>query len=51
MADGFIHTVHKNGNWQNEVEGARGETPAAIARSGRPSLQAAAELAGTRQNT
>ncbi len=27
MADGFIHTVHKNGNWLNEVEGARGEIP------------------------
>jgi hypothetical protein len=21
MADGFVHTVHKGGNWVNEIEG------------------------------
>ena len=24
MADGFIHTVWKDGEWQNEVEGGEG---------------------------
>jgi hypothetical protein len=24
MAEGFVHTVHKNGNWINEIEGDEG---------------------------
>jgi hypothetical protein len=24
MADGFVHTVHKDGNWVNEIEGDEG---------------------------
>jgi hypothetical protein len=24
MADGFVHTVHRDGNWVNEIEGDEG---------------------------
>ena len=27
MADGFIHTVWKNGEWHNEVEGSGDRVP------------------------
>jgi hypothetical protein len=27
MAEGFVHTVHKDGNWINEIEGDEGALP------------------------
>ena len=49
MADGFIHTVWKDGEWQNEVEGSGDRVPGSF--STKEEAVAEGRLRAIRDNT